>query len=113
MYIVLGGELKDLEGPLQFRDCSGVEFVGAYPTYDDAVRAWRARAQQTVDAGQPLDVNLTRPVPVYFVYITAWAERDGEVEFRPDIYGRDGAADQVAEMDRDPGEPAPAITLAP
>jgi hypothetical protein len=49
MYIVLGGELKDLEGPLSFRDCSTVEFVGAYPTYDDAVRAWRARAQQTVD----------------------------------------------------------------
>ena len=49
MYIVLGGELKDLQGPLQFRDCKTVEFVGAYPTYDDAVRAWRARAQQTVD----------------------------------------------------------------
>lgn len=49
MYIVLGGELKDLEGPLQFRDCKTVEFVGAYATYDEAVRAWRARAQQTVD----------------------------------------------------------------
>ena len=49
MYIVLGGELKDLEGPLQFRDCKTVEFVGAYPTYDAAVGAWRARAQQTVD----------------------------------------------------------------
>jgi hypothetical protein len=23
--------------------------VGAYPTYNDAVRAWRAKAQQTVD----------------------------------------------------------------
>ena len=49
MYIVLGGELKDLDGPLQFRDCASVEFVGAYPDYDDAVAAWRARAQQTVD----------------------------------------------------------------
>ena len=49
MYLVLGGELKDLQGPLQFRDCSTVEFVGAYATYDDAARAWRARAQQTVD----------------------------------------------------------------
>lgn len=71
------------------------------------------RAQSIVDAGQAMDVNLTRPVPVYFVYITAWAERDGEVEFRPDIYGRDGAVDRIAEMDRDPNEPPPAPTLAP
>ncbi len=71
------------------------------------------RAQQIVEAGQAVDVTLTRPLPVYFTYITAWAERDGEVVFRPDIYGRDGAVDQVAEMDRDPGEPAPAVTLAP
>jgi murein L,D-transpeptidase YcbB/YkuD len=71
------------------------------------------RAQQIVEAGQAVDVTLTRPVPVYFVYITAWAERDGDVEFRPDIYGRDGAVDQVAEMDRDPNEPAPTVTLAP
>ena len=49
MYIVLGGELKTLEGPPVFRDCSTVEFVGAFPTYDDAVRAWRGKAQQTVD----------------------------------------------------------------
>jgi myo-inositol-1(or 4)-monophosphatase len=49
MHIVLGGELKQLDGPLEFRDPSKVEFVGAYPTYDDAVRAWRAKAQQTVD----------------------------------------------------------------
>lgn len=71
------------------------------------------RARQIVEQGQAVDVNLTRPVPVYFVYITAWAERDGEVEFRPDIYGRDGSVDQIAEMDRDPNEPAPAVTLAP
>ena len=49
MYIVLGGEMKDLGGSLEFRDPSTVEFVGAYATYDEAVRAWRGRAQQTVD----------------------------------------------------------------
>ena len=69
-----------------------------------ASRAARSRLEQ----GQALDVNLTRPVPVYFTYITAWAERDGEVEFRPDIYKRDGAVDQVAEMDRDPKRAASA-----
>lgn len=49
MYIVIGGELRNLEGPLEFRDPSSVEFVGAYATYGEAVRAWRGKAQQTVD----------------------------------------------------------------
>lgn len=73
----------------------------------------QGRAQQTVDAGQPVDITLTRPVPVFFTYITAWAERDGTVAFRPDLYGRDGSVDRTAEMDRDPNEPPPAPTLAP
>jgi L,D-transpeptidase YcbB len=73
----------------------------------------QGRAQQIVDAGQPVDITLTRPVPVFFTYITAWADHDGTVEFRPDLYGRDGAIDQTAEMDRDPNEPAPTPTLAP
>jgi len=48
LHIVIGGELSDLE-QVQFRDLSKVEFVGAYPNYDSAVRAWRAKAQSTVD----------------------------------------------------------------
>ena len=75
---------------------------------------WEAgRAQQIIAGGQPVDITLTRPIPVFFTYITAWAERDGTVAFRPDLYGRDGAADTIAEMDRDPNEPPPAPTLAP
>jgi murein L,D-transpeptidase YcbB/YkuD len=71
------------------------------------------RARATVEAGLAVDVNLSRPVPVHFVYITAWAERDGDIEFRPDVYGRDGAVDMIAEMDRDPNEPPPQAVLAP
>ena len=33
----------------------------------------------------------TQPVNVYWVYITAWATPDGIVQFRPDVYQRDGA----------------------
>lgn len=51
------------------------------------------RVSEVLNAGQALDLNLSRPVPVYFAYITAWAEPEsGRIEFRPDIYGRDGAA---------------------
>lgn len=35
------------------------------------------------------DVSLKRRVPVYFVYVTAWATKNGVVNFRRDIYGRD------------------------
>ena len=72
------------------------------------------RAQTVVDAGQALDLNLTRQIPVYFTYITAWAEPNGSVQFRPDIYGRDGIKDSTAGRDRDESEgPAPVAALAP
>ena len=69
------------------------------------------RAQQVVDAGQPLDMNVTRQVPVYFTYITAWAEADGRAVFRPDVYGRDGLRELVGEKDNE-APPVP-VTLAP
>jgi hypothetical protein len=49
LHLVIGGELKSLEGPPEFRDLSKVDLVGAYPTYQDARRAWLGKAQQTVD----------------------------------------------------------------
>lgn len=48
LHIVVGGELKDVQG-IEFRDLSQVEFVGAYPNYEDARAAWKAKAQATVD----------------------------------------------------------------
>jgi murein L,D-transpeptidase YcbB/YkuD len=70
------------------------------------------RVEEVLSAGQALDLNLTRPVPVYFAYITAWAEANGRVEFRADIYGRDGAQD-LATTERDPDAPPPTPGLAP
>lgn len=49
LHLVIGGELKSLQGAPEFRDLSKVDLVGAYPSYQDAVRAWRSRAQETVD----------------------------------------------------------------
>jgi hypothetical protein len=48
LHLVLGGELNKIGGS-EFRDLSKVEFVGAYPNYAEARRAWKARAQATVD----------------------------------------------------------------
>lgn len=42
--------------------------------------------------GEQADVRLAKPMPVYFVYISAWSTPDGVVNFRPDIYNHDGTA---------------------
>jgi L,D-transpeptidase YcbB len=51
------------------------------------------RIFRTVDR---VDARPVQPVPVYWVYVTAWADPDGMVQFRDDIYGRDGLSAQVA-----------------
>ena len=51
----------------------------------------RQKIDETISSGQRLDVKLATPVPVYWVYVTAWATPDGLVQFRDDIYARDGA----------------------
>jgi murein L,D-transpeptidase YcbB/YkuD len=45
------------------------------------------RMKQT---GERLYVRLKKRVPLYWTYITAWATPDGVVQFRRDIYRRDG-----------------------
>ncbi len=48
LHLVIGGELRHLGEPV-FRDLSQVEFVGAFGTYEDAKKAWKARAPAPVD----------------------------------------------------------------
>lgn len=48
LHIVIGGELKDVQG-IEFRDPGEIEFVGAYPNYEEAKSAWKAKAQSSVD----------------------------------------------------------------
>ncbi|MFC0282971.1 murein L,D-transpeptidase [Camelimonas abortus] len=52
---------------------------------------WDARAiQAAIDSGKRIDVNLAQPVPIYWTYITAWGTPEGVIQFRDDIYNRDG-----------------------
>ncbi len=69
------------------------------------------QSEAVIAAGQPLTLELTRPVPVYFAYITGWGEPDGTVQFRPDIYDRDGAREFAGDID--PDDPAPPPNLTP
>jgi murein L,D-transpeptidase YcbB/YkuD len=47
--------------------------------------------------GERVDAAVAKPVQLYWVYITAWANVDGVVHFRNDIYGLDGL-DQYAQQ---------------
>jgi murein L,D-transpeptidase YcbB/YkuD len=50
----------------------------------------REQIEATFKSGQRLDAKITQPVNVYWTYITAWATADGLIQFRDDIYNRDG-----------------------
>jgi murein L,D-transpeptidase YcbB/YkuD len=58
-----------------------------------------AKVEAQIDSGKKLDVELAQPVPVHFVYVTAFASGNGVAQFRPDIYGRDapGADDSEGQ----------------
>ena len=50
----------------------------------------RPEIDQVIKSGERKDAKVLRPVPLYWVYVTAWATPDGVVQFRDDIYNRDG-----------------------
>ncbi len=48
-----------------------------------------ARVRQALDTNVERTIYLKEKVPVHLQYWTAWAERDGAVPFRRDLYARD------------------------
>jgi L,D-transpeptidase YcbB len=47
---------------------------------------------RVIKSGDQKNVELKKPVPLHWVYITGWATEDGVVQFREDIYGKDGVS---------------------
>ncbi len=67
---------------------SGIESLAAWLVKD---QGWTEdKVKEMKKSGERLDVTLKKPVPLYFAYITAWATEDGVVQFRRDIYEKDG-----------------------
>jgi L,D-transpeptidase YcbB len=48
-----------------------------------------AKVEDQIASGKKIDVKLKKPVPVHFVYLSAFAAGNGLAQFRPDIYGQD------------------------
>jgi len=45
--------------------------------------------EAAIATGERQIVSLDRPLPVHITYLTAWVNKDGSVNFRRDVYGRD------------------------
>src|SRR5215471_2248572 len=62
----------------------------------DETPGWsREEIEQVIKSGEQKSARVAKPVPLYWVYITAWATPDGVVQFRDDIYNRDGLGNAV------------------
>lgn len=48
LHLVFGGELKDPRGS-EFVDTTKLDIVGIYPSYAEAAKAWRGKAQGSID----------------------------------------------------------------
>ncbi|ANY81410.1 amidase [Microvirga ossetica] len=65
----------------------------------------REQIDAAFKSGERIDARLTQPVPIHWVYVTAWATPDGLVQFRDDIYNKDGLGNAIPVASRTPTEP--------
>src|SRR5262245_54416391 len=67
---------------------SGIEQLAAWVL---AEQGWKAEhITHMKETGERRDVRLKKPMPLFFAYLTAWATPDGVVQFRRDLYQKDG-----------------------
>jgi murein L,D-transpeptidase YcbB/YkuD len=59
------------------------------------------------------DIRLAKAVPVIWVYLTGWANQDGVVNFRNDVYGIDVASQASANADLDTNTAPGIAPIAP
>jgi murein L,D-transpeptidase YcbB/YkuD len=57
----------------------------------DETKGWSPEdIDRVIKSGERKDAQLAKPVPLHWVYVTAWSASDGVVQFREDVYSRDG-----------------------
>ena len=59
---------------------------------------------EAIEKGETRTIRLKHPVPVHLVYMTAWADETGVIQFRSDIYDRDRDLDRALSRRR-PNQP--------
>lgn len=53
----------------------------------------RQHFEATIKTGENTPVQVVNPVPVHFLYLSAWSTGPGVVQFRDDVYALDGASE--------------------
>ncbi|ESX18121.1 amidase [Mesorhizobium sp. LSJC255A00] len=53
----------------------------------------RQHFEATIKTGENTPVQVVNPVPVHFLYVSAWSTGSGVVQFRDDVYALDGASE--------------------
>jgi len=75
--------------------------LAEYVLRDDPV--WtRETLLAAIEEGTEQEVRIPHPLNVHFLYLTAWVDERGTLQFRDDIYGRDKLLDEALH-----GKPAP------
>lgn len=72
----------------------------------------RDHVDDVIHSGDRVDVKITSPVNVYWIYLTAWAT-EGVVQFRDDIYKRDGFTSPSPTAGEEKKEPGIAPVIMP
>jgi murein L,D-transpeptidase YcbB/YkuD len=74
----------------------------------DNLKTGQEDIDQVVAKGEERIVSLERPIDVHIVYLTAWADEEGEIQFRDDVYGRDaGLRELLREESSNSGDDFP------
>ena len=58
----------------------------------------RIEIDEVIKSGERIDAKLKPQVPLHWIYVTAWATADGVVQFRDDIYNRDGLSQPATRI---------------
>jgi murein L,D-transpeptidase YcbB/YkuD len=67
----------------------------------DGDKHWTVkRLSELIETGETMTIQLGHSVPVHLLYMTAWADKWGTLQFRKDIYHRDAALDLALNQNR-------------
>ena len=62
----------------------------------------KAALQARIKEAAPVDIRLTKAVPVIWVYLTGWSNGEGPAKFRDDVYGIDTVGEAQANAQAAP-----------